>query len=61
MIRIEDFIAGHHGHQILRFGQIDDVMCPAWNHVNGLDMVAAYLEFDDFARIEIAFLDEAMP
>ena len=44
-IGIEDLVAVHHRHEILRVGKIDDVVGVAWEHVNGLDVVAINFPF----------------
>ena len=43
MIRIKNLIAGHHRDQILCLRQIDDIVRPARNHMDGFDLVSAHL------------------
>ena len=55
-VRVEDFIAVHHRDQVLGVGEVDDVMRIAWEHVNHLDVVAAYLKLDDLIRSQSSHL-----
>ena len=57
---IENLVAGHDGDEVLRLGQIDDVMGPARHHIHRLNLIARYFEFDDFPRKQVPLLDEAM-
>ena len=61
-IRIEDLVAVHHGHQVLGVGEVDDVVGVAGEHVDGLDVVAGDLPFQDlaFGVVEVPLLDEAV-
>ena len=38
-IRIKDFVACHHCDKILGIAQIDDVMRPSRDHINGFDLI----------------------
>ena len=57
-IGIEDFVAIHHGYQILGVGEVDDVVGIAWEHVDGLNLVAGDFPFYDLTLrvIHIPFL-----
>ena len=39
VVRVEDLIAVHHGDEVLGFGEIDDVVGVAGEHVDGFDLV----------------------
>ena len=60
--RIKDLVAIHHRDEILRVGEVDDVVRIARQHVDALDVVARDLELDDlpFGVIQVALLDEAV-
>ena len=62
LVGVEDFVAVHDGHEVFGVAEVDDVMCVAWEHVDGLDVVAVYFPFEDFAFrvIEVTLLDEAV-
>ena len=44
-IRIEYFITVHYCNKILRFTKIDNIVCIARQHMNTLNIVTRYLEF----------------
>ena len=58
MVGIEQLIRPHEGDEILGVRKIDDIMCPAGNHVDGFDLVARNLKADLLVRMDIAFLDQ---
>ena len=60
--RIKDLVAIHHRDEVLRVGEVDDVVRIAGQHVDALDVVARDLELDDlpFGVVEVALLDEAV-
>ena len=60
--RIKDLIAIHHRDEVLRVGEVDNVMRIPRQHVDALDVVACDLELDDlaFGVVEVALLDEAV-
>ena len=60
MIRIEDFVAPHDGDEVFGVTEVDDVVGVAREHVDGLDVLAADFEFDDFIGVDLSFLDEAV-
>ncbi len=60
MVGVKDLVAGHHRHQILCVGQIDDIMGPAGDHVHRLDLFTADLKFHGFSRVDIALLDQTV-
>ena len=60
--RIKYLIAVHHRDEVFRFGEVDDVVGIARQHVDALDVVACDFKFDNlpFGVVEVALLDEAM-
>ena len=58
LLRVERLVAGHDGHEVLGVGEVGDGVCPAGDHVHGLDLVARDLELHDLARREVALADE---
>ena len=57
MIWVKLLICPHQGDKILRVGQVDDVVRPAGDHVNGFDFVARYLKRNLFIGMDVALLD----
>ena len=45
---VEDLVAVHDGYEVFCVAQINDIVCVAREHVDGLDVVAGDLELDDF-------------
>ncbi len=60
MFRIKNLVAGHDRDQVFRLAQIDDIMGPAGDHVDSLDLLAADLKFHSLARADIPLLNEPM-
>ena len=60
MVRVKNLVAGHHRHQILRLGQVNDIVGPAGNHVDSLNLVPGNLKFYRFSGIDVPFLDQAV-
>ena len=60
VVRVKDFIASHDRHQILRLRQIDDVVRPARDHVDSLDLITGNLKLHRFASVDIAFLNQTV-
>ena len=60
MVRVENFVAGHHRHQILRFRQVDNVVRPAGNHVDSLNLIPGNLKLHRFSGVDVPFLDQAV-
>lgn len=60
MSRVENLVAVHHRHEVLRVAEVDNVVRVAGQHVDALDVVATDFKLDDFVRAELAFLDEAV-
>lgn len=62
MRRIKDLVTIHHRDEVLRFGEVDDVVRIARQHVDALDVVARDLELDHlpFGVVQVALLDEAV-
>ena len=57
--RIKDLIAIHHRDQVLRVGEVDDVVRIPREHVDALDIVARDFKLDHlaFRVVEVALLD----
>lgn len=60
MVRVENLVAGHHRHQIFRFRQVDDVVGPAGNHVDGLDLVTGNFKLYRFAGVDVPLLNQSV-
>ena len=60
MVRVENLVTGHHRHQIFRFRQVDDIVSPAGNHVDSLDLVPGNLKFHRFPGVDVPLLNQAM-
>ena len=60
MVRVKDLVTGHHRHKILRFRQIDDVVGPAGNHVDSLDLVPGNLKLHRFAGVDVSLLNQTV-
>ncbi len=61
-IGIEDFVTVHHGNQIFRIAQIDDIVRIARKHVDGLNLVTTHLPLQHlaFRVIEVALLNQSV-
>ena len=60
MLRVKDLVAGHNRHQIFRLGQVDDVVCPAGDHVNGFNLIAGDLKLHRLIGVDIALLNQTV-
>ena len=60
MVRVKDLVAGHDRHQIFRLGQIDDVVGPAGDHMDRLDLIPGNLKLHRFTGVDIALLNQSM-
>lgn len=60
-LRGEYFVACHHGDEILRIRQVNDIMCPSRDHIHGLDPIAGHLELDGLAGHDVPLLNQSMP
>ena len=58
MVGIEQLIRPHEGDEVLGITQIDDIVRPAGDHVDGLDLVARYLKADFLICVDVALLDQ---
>ena len=58
VVGIKQLIRPHEGDEVLGVAEIDDVVRPAGDHVDGFDLVAADLKADFFIRVDIALLDQ---
>ena len=59
-LRVEYLIAGHYCDQILCITQVNDIVCPAGNHVDSFNLIAGHFKIDDLVRADLAFLDQAV-
>ena len=59
MIWIKLFVRPHQGDEVLGIGQVDDVVRPAGDHVNGFDFVAGNLKGYLFIGVNIALLNQS--
>ena len=60
MAGIKYFIAGHHRDKIIRIRQVNDIMCPAGDHIDRLNLVSAYFKFHRLIGVNVALLDQSM-
>mgnify|MGYP006924771117 CR=1 FL=1 len=60
MLRVEYFIADHNGDKVLGFREVDDIVRPSRNHVDGFDFIPGDFKFDCLSGIDISFLNKAM-
>ena len=60
MVRVKDLVAGHDRHQIFRLGQIDDVVGPAGDHVDRLDLIPGNLKLHRLAGVDVPLLNQAV-
>ena len=58
MTRVEELVRPHERDEVLGIRQIDDIMRPAGDHVDGFDLVAADLKADFLVRVDIAFFNQ---
>lgn len=58
MIRVELLVCPHQGDEVFGVGEVDDVVRPAGDHVDGFDFVAAYLKRHLLICMDIALLDQ---
>ena len=60
MARVEDLITGHNGYKVFGVREIDNIMRPAGDHVDGFYFVSGHFKFYQLSCIDISFLDQAM-
>ena len=60
-IGVEAFVAVHHGDEVVRFREVDDVVGIAGEHLHGLDFVAADFVVPDFACAFLAQPNQPVP
>ena len=58
MIRIKKLVCPHESDEVLSVAEIDDIMRPAGDHVDGFNLIAADLKADLLVCMDIAFLDQ---
>ena len=60
MVWIKHLITSHDSNQIFSIRQIDDIMCPAGDHVNCFNLVAADLKFEHLVTADTVLLNESV-
>ena len=60
LIRIKYLITVHYRHEVFSVAEVDNVVRISRQHVDALDVVARYFEFDYFIGAEPTLLDEAV-
>ena len=58
MSGVKQLIRPHKGDKVLGITQIDDIMRPAGDHMDGFDRVAADLKADLLVRVDVTLLDQ---
>ena len=58
MVGVKQLVCPHESDEVLGITQIDDIMRPAGDHVDGFDLLAADLKADLLIRVDIALLDQ---
>lgn len=58
MVGIKELVRPHEGDEVFGIAEIDDIMRPAGDHVDGFDLVAADLKADLLVRMDIALFDQ---
>ena len=58
MIWVKLLVCPHQGDKILRVRQVDDVVRPAGDHVNGFDLIARNLKRYSLVGVDIALLNQ---
>lgn len=59
-VRIKYLVAIHDGNEVFGVGEVDDVVGVTGEHDDGLDFVTTHLIVEDFVRVLLAELDEAV-
>ena len=57
VVRVELLVCPHEGDEVLGVREVDDIVCPTGNHVNGLYLLSRYFKGYGFVRMDIALLD----
>ena len=60
MIGVKDLVAGHHCHQIFRLRQVDNVVGPARNHVDSLNLIPRNVKLHCFSSVDVPLLDQTV-
>ena len=60
MVRVKDLVAGHDRHQIFRLGQVDNVVGPAGDHMDRLDLIPGNLKLHRLASVDVPLLNQAV-
>ena len=58
MVGIEPLVCPHKGDEVLGIAEIDDIMRPAGDHVDGFDLLSRHLKADLLVRMDIALFDQ---
>ena len=61
MIRVKAFVCPHEGDEVFRFGEVDDIMGIAGEHMDDLDVFPVYVEVQHFVGIDLTLLNETFP
>lgn len=59
-VRIKEFVGPHYGDQILRLGEIDDVVGVAGEHVDALDVVSTDFKLNNLIRAKLTLLNQTV-
>lgn len=60
MIRVKNLVTGHDRHQAFCFRQIDNVVCPPRDHVDGLNLVPGNLKLHRFSGVDVPLLNQSV-
>lgn len=60
MVRVKDLVAGHDRYHIFHLGQVNDIVSPARDHIDCLDLIARNLKFLLFPVVDVLLLDQAV-
>lgn len=52
---VEHLIARHYRHKVFRVRQVDNIVSPAWDHVDGLNLVDENLKLNSPSSIDVPF------
>lgn len=58
MVWVKLLVCPHKGEEVLGVGQVDDVVRPAGDHMDGFNLVAAHLKRYLFIRVDVALLNQ---
>ncbi len=58
--RIKNLITGHHRNQILRLTEVNNVVGPARNHVDGLYLISGNLKLHHLSGVDVTLLNQTV-